>query len=68
MRKYKELRKLSPGRVSYRICKYRKDFGVTQEQLAIQLGISRATLARWEAADVKVSNVMLRLLINEGVL
>ena len=65
---YEDLRKLSPGRIAHRIKEYRERQGITQETLANRLGIKRWTLIRWEKAKVRVSNIMLRMLIDAGVL
>jgi transcriptional regulator with XRE-family HTH domain len=53
--------------IARRIRDYRKRFEITQDRLAKRLGIGRATLLRWENSQVRISNVMLKMLIDEGI-
>ena len=63
-----ELRKKSKEEIGGRLKSYRKDYGYTQEALAERLGVPRNTLFRWESGGVKISPVMLRMLVGEGIL
>ena len=68
MDRFTELRRLTPKHIALKLKAYRKQYGMTQETLARRIGVKRNTVVRWETAEVKVSNVMLRMLMSEGVL
>jgi len=67
-KRFDTLRKLTPHSISLRLKAYRKQRGIRQEDLAKRLGIKRNTLLRWEGAQVRISNIMLKHLIDEGIL
>jgi DNA-binding transcriptional regulator YiaG len=46
-----------------RIIKIRKVLGLTQEQLALQVGAQRSTVARWELGNHEPRGANLKLLL-----
>ena len=65
--KMMKLTKLSATEVARKLIAYRKQTGMTQEELAKKLGVERSTVLRWENEKTLISYAMLRVLVMEGV-
>ncbi len=64
----KRLRALPPDKIALKLKAYRREYGLTQEFLAKRIGVPRLTLLRWENGQSRISNMMLKVLVLEGVL
>jgi len=66
--KWKILREVPMENIALRIKAHRYQRGISQEELAERLGVGRNTLMRWENYQVRISNIMLKMLVDEEVL